>query len=362
MQIIQVVPRLPPVVDGVGDYALNLAQQLNKDFGITTHFIVCDPTWEGTPTFQGFTVSQVRNQSIGSLISLLPRDNTSAIVLLHYVGYGYAQRGCPNWLIEDLKIWRSSSSLTTLVTMFHEIYAYGRPPWTSAFWLAPIQKNLASILTKISSCVLTSKQLYAKILYDLSLGKHIHIASFPVFSTIGEPSQIKSLTQRKRRLIVFGGRSNRIRVYKQSLKRLRYTCQVLGIEEIWDIGPLTGLDLSKVITLPIIEKGKLTSAEISKILLDSLVGFLDYNPEYLAKSTIFAAYCSHGLLSVSNQFSVLPIDEIESGKHYWFPDEQTMEPKKMEDMQVIANNAYAWYQTHSLPLQTKTFADHLKVS
>jgi len=47
MNIIQIVPRLPPVIDGVGDYALNLARQLPKDFNIQTHFIVGSSTWKG---------------------------------------------------------------------------------------------------------------------------------------------------------------------------------------------------------------------------------------------------------------------------------------------------------------------------
>ena len=40
------VPRLPPAIDGVGDYALNLARQLRKDFNIQTHFIVGNSTWK----------------------------------------------------------------------------------------------------------------------------------------------------------------------------------------------------------------------------------------------------------------------------------------------------------------------------
>ncbi len=42
--VIAIVPRLPPAIDGVGDYALNLARQLRKDFNIHTHFIVGNST------------------------------------------------------------------------------------------------------------------------------------------------------------------------------------------------------------------------------------------------------------------------------------------------------------------------------
>jgi hypothetical protein len=39
-KIYQIVPRLHPRIDGVGDYALSLARQLRHDYGIDTHFII----------------------------------------------------------------------------------------------------------------------------------------------------------------------------------------------------------------------------------------------------------------------------------------------------------------------------------
>ncbi|MHC5830485.1 MAG: glycosyltransferase family 1 protein, partial [Nostoc sp.] len=57
--ITSIVPRLPPAIDGVGDYALNLARQLRKDFNIQTHFIVGNPTWTGAAEIEGFPVSQI---------------------------------------------------------------------------------------------------------------------------------------------------------------------------------------------------------------------------------------------------------------------------------------------------------------
>jgi hypothetical protein len=55
MNILQIVPRLPPAIDGVGDYALNLARQLRQDFSIHTHFLVCDPNWNGKTELEGFS-------------------------------------------------------------------------------------------------------------------------------------------------------------------------------------------------------------------------------------------------------------------------------------------------------------------
>lgn len=356
-QIICIVPRLPPAIDGVGDYALNLARQLRKDFGIETHFLVGDPNWSGATNIESFPISKVTARSASNLLSLLSSDIST--VLLHYVGYGYAKRGCPVWLVESLERWKSSIVDARLVTMFHEISASG-PIWTSAFWLSSLQRNLAARLVQLSDRALTSKELYAKILYQLSQGKHNHIAALPVFSNIGEPEQVPPLAKRHRRLVIFGGRSNRLRAYQESLEKLELVCRQLEIEEILDVGPSIGLSLPSVNGVRVIEMGQQSAAQISKIMLNSIAGFLDYNPDFLAKSTIFSAYCAHGLLPVSAHRSTSPIDRIEPGKHYWLPDKQTAEYKSGTELQAIADSAYTWYQTHTLPIQTKIFATCLK--
>lgn len=351
MAIIQVVPALPPAIDGLGDYALNLARQLRQDFNQETHFVVCDPTWAGEREIEGFAISILSKRSSAALVSTLLDTNP---VLLHYVGYGYAKRGCPFWLVDGLERWRARGVNRFLVTMFHELYAWGAI-WTSSFWLSPLQKNLAIRLSSLSDRIFTSRQGYAEQLYTFSRGKHTSIPTLAVFSNIGEPDQVLPLAKRDRRIIVFGSSSNRLRVYRDSLKELEMTCRLLEIEEIWDIGSSTGLNLSRLNGIPIVEWGKQSTTEISNLLCNSLVGFFNYNPEYLAKSGTFAAYCAHGLLPVSPVGYDCLVDGIISGTHYWTPDNN----HSIDVLQAIANNAHAWYQTHNLSVQAKTFADLL---
>jgi hypothetical protein len=353
-----IIPRLPPAIDGVGDYALNLAQQLRQDIGIETNFLVGDRSWDRA-TEIAFPTSKVSEHSAQALLSLLPSNiQTPTTVLLHYVNYGYAKRGCPVWLVSGLERWRSASPNRTLVTMFHEISASG-PILSSAFWLASLQRDLAARLARVSDHCLTSKQLYAEILSDISQGKHTKISTLPVFSNIGEPARVSLLAERHRRLVVFGGRSNRLRVYQDCLKELDLACKLLKIEEIWDIGLPTGLNLPIVNGMPVIEKGQQSALTLSYILLNSLAGFFNYPTDFLAKSTIFAAYCAHSLLPVSPKPGAMPADGIESGKHYWFPDAQATRLNNLAEMQAIADNAYTWYQTHNLSVQAQTFARNL---
>jgi hypothetical protein len=357
-RITAIVPRLPPAVNGLGDYGLNLALQLRQDFGLVTDFIVGDPNWVGGTSIEGFAVKQVAAKSATALLDLLPNQSDfPAKVLLHYVGYGYAKRGCPVWLVEGLDYWKKAASNRCLATMFHEIYAFG-PIWTSQFWTSPLQKKLATRLTFQSNLCFTSKQGYAEIIYQLSQGKHTKIPALPVFSTIGEPDKITPLLERPRRLVVFGNGGSRARVYQRSRLALERTCRELEITEIVDIGPSLGFEVEPVQGIPVISMGVKNAQEISSLLSNSLVGFFDYPTEYLAKSTIFAAYCAHKVIPIGVFYEGLNVDNLEAGKHYWLADRHQGRMNLLVG-QLIAENAYSWYQSHNLSAQARAFANYL---
>jgi hypothetical protein len=355
--VIAIVPRLPPAIDGVGDYALNIALQLRKDFNIQTHFIVGDPNWTGSSEIESFKVSQVNSSSPNALISALSDlDNIKqdTPVLLHYVGYGYAMRGCPNWLIDGLQQWKGDNPSRPLSIMFHEISASGRPPWTSAFWLSSLQKYLATRLVKMSDRCITSKQLYSDIIKQMSKGTLDQVPSLPVFSNVGEPDGLLTdLSQREPRVIIFGGSANRARVYQESHQILSNICKELDIQEIWDVGTSTKITPKSIGKIPVVEIGRQSTNLISDLLATSRVGFFDYNPDYLAKSTIFSAYCAHRILPINAQSNFRAIDGITAGKHYWSP--VVGELRNGDQLQSIADNAYEWYSHHNLAIQSKTF-------
>lgn len=232
--VYSIVPRLTPAINGVGDYVLNLARQLRKDFGVQTHFIVGNASWLGASEIEGFPVSQVTDNSANALFEVL--SDRPFPVLLHYVGYGYAKRGCPIWLVDGLQRWRSLYPQPSLITMFHEISASG-PIWTSAFWLSSLQRNLATRLAQKSDRCITSKQLYSEIITQISKGKHSQVPFLPVFSNVGEPERVSPLSERQKQLIIFGG-------------------------EILDIGTPTGQTTQAIGDVPILELGQLPPEKI----------------------------------------------------------------------------------------------------
>lgn len=354
LKVTTLVPRLPPAVDGLGDYGLNLARQLRQDFHITTDFIVGDPSWVGDSNIEGFVVKQVKERSQSALLELLPQD-TDSTLLLHYVGYGYAKRGCPVWLIDALEQWRQTARNRRLVTMFHEIYAFSPDLRNSQFWTSWLQKRLATRLAVLTDGCLTSKQGYAEKLYHLSGKKQIKIPAMPVFSNVGEPQNLLPLEKRSRRLVVFGGRGPRTRVYVRSRLALERTCQALDIQEILDIGPPLGFDLGCINGKSIRTLGVISTEAISQLLSEAMVGFFDYSIPFLGKSTIFAAYCAHQVIPIGAFYPGKDADGLERGKHYWFGDRHSSSMTLLTG-QCVADNAHNWYQAHSLLAQSSNFA------
>lgn len=307
MKILQIVPYVPPPFEGVGTYAAALAEALAK-LGIETRFLVPDRSVEG----------------------LLRGIGDAETVLLHYAGYGYQRRGCPSWLPEGLTRWKGR-----LVTVFHEVWATG-PPWRSSFWLLPLQRRIAASLARRSAALATTLPVYAGLLRPWATD----VAVMPVFSTVGEPAAVPGYGERERRIVVFGGAGVRGRTWGPFLPDLARTVRELGAEEIVDVGPAVALP-DRVEGVPVRGLGVLAPEEVSGLLLNSAAGFLAYPPDFLPKSTIFAAYCAHG---------VLPVCAWQGGRRYWTGE---------GDPQAIASAARAWYTDHALERQAERFRELL---
>jgi hypothetical protein len=358
-EITTIVPKLPPAVDGLGDYGWNLARQLRQDFGIETRFLVGNPDWVKLDS-SDFDIEVVPQRSTGALLGLLPAA-PDAKVLLHYVGYGYAKRGCPTWLIKGLQTWRQQTGTKRrLVSMMHEIYAKGGPIWSSVFWNFRYQKYLAGSLSDTSDACLTSGQDFAQQIRSISCGKHRYadIPTLPVFSNVGEPEQLPPLKERKQQMIVFGGVGPRTRVYGRSLAALTRACQQLRIQDILDIGPPLPFTPS-VEGCQVKSLGILPSQEISQTLAESYAGFFDYPFFCIEKSTILAAYCAHQVLPIGGSYSDPPLCGIEAGQHYWQVGDDPA-PMSETRAQEIAKLAHTWYQGHNLAAQARLFAQMLR--
>lgn len=309
MKIHQITPHLPPPFEGVGTYAAALAGAL-ESHGIETRFVVPDRTVEGL------------RRELGD----------AETVLLHYAGYGYQRRGCPAWLAEGLADWQGR-----LVTVFHEVWASG-PPWRSSFWLLPEQRRIAAALARRSAALVTTLEIYGDLLRPWT--REREVAVMPVFSTVGEPAAVPGFAERERRIVVFGGAGVRRRTWERFLPDLTRTARELGAREVVDVGPPVALPGS-VEEIPVRVLGVLPPDEVSALLLRSAAGFLAYPPDFLPKSTIFAAYCAHGML---------PVCAWHGGRSHG-----EGEWRGEGDPQAIATAAREWYSGHALAVQAERF-------
>ncbi len=345
--ILSIVARLPPAIDGVGDYACLLAEALATGNGISTQFIACDPLQPAQSGICALDPIQISHRSSQSLLASLDLCDDLDTLLLHYVGYGYAKRGCPQWLVDALSQWRQAKSSRKLVTMFHEVYASSNRPWSSQFWTSSTQKKIATDLVNCSDLVMTNAQIYAGTIAKLSSKHHGNIQVLPMFSTVGADVSVP-LVQRQPWLVTFGNTSHRQAIYTDSLEQLTAICQQLEISEIYDIGNNSADIVRAVPQVKVHAMGVLAAPEISQIFRMARVGFLNYSVTYLAKSTIFAAYTSHKMLSVFDRSNIAHNqDGIICDRHYW----SLKHPEDRIDLataQTIVNNAHQWYKEHDL--------------
>jgi len=332
VRIVQIVPAGDPALGGVRGYAEALAGELSRRHGIESDLV----------SLGG------RGDAGGALAGALPGASTC---LLHYVNYAYHPRGCPVGLVSDLRRWREGVPGRRLVTFFHEVYATG-PFWRSSFWLSPVQRRLAAILARASDRIATSLEIYGRML--ARLGPRTQAVVTPVFSTGGEPEEVTGLAARAPRLLVFGGRGVRARAYGQEREALAAACGALGTEEIVDLGPAIATP-ARVDGVPVRALGPLPATAVREQLLGARAGFLAYPPAFLPKSTIFAAYCAHGLVPVCagsrNERRAGGGDPL-----YWAPGSPL---PSADGLQALASAAHSWYLPHSLTRQAEGFRDLL---
>lgn len=360
--LLQIVPHLPPAIEGVGSYAAALGQAL-AGYGMSSRFLVGDRDGPGTGQLR-------RGEGLAAAVGLAGSANleravigersapalaaqlaasSAGIVLVHYVNYGYERRGCPSWLVGGLVRWRAAAPGRRLMTCFHEVYA-GGPPWRSSFWVAPVQRRLAARLLRASDGAATSLALYGRMLARWRPCRQVMV--MPVFSTVGEPKVVPPLAERRpRAMLVFGGAGNRRRAYGELRESLIAACRGLSIAKIVDVGPrLAAEQPARLDGLPVRTLGALPEAEVSAVLLRSYAGFLGYPAALLAKSTVYAAYCAHGLVPVC-AWPRRRRGQAAAPAPCWEPGREPA----LADPADLAARARAWYGDHDLAHQAVRF-------
>jgi hypothetical protein len=352
MEIVQVVPCFPPVVSGVGDYALLLAEELLHRHNLHTRFIVGDLDWSRASEMNGFSVTRASAREPESLARLLNEQACAGRpVLLHYVGYGYEKRGAPFWLVKGVEQWRRAQS-GRLVTMFHELYAFG-PPWRSSFWTSPLQRRLTKRLARMSDHCVTNIRRFARYLEPRLVPQSRRVNVLPVFSNVGEFYQRER--RRHNEMVIFGGAGWRESAYVNSKDALIKICRALNINQIHDIGPR----LSARFELPVrIEwHGPMPASEVGEVMRNARFGFFTYPTPYLGKSGIFAAYASHGLIPITlDENDEANEDQLQIDNHFLTCSGLA---RNTDGISAVGEHVHAWYTKHRLAVQAEKYAEML---
>jgi hypothetical protein len=360
--VVQIVPRTVGELDGVADYARVLSSAFRPGAFGRGWLLSGDPTQPRGAETSEVQLDRVAGRSGDELAAALSRIASrcggaqSMAVLVHYVNYGYATRGCPFWLIAGLRAWKRLDPRARLVAMFHELYASG-PPWRSSFWLSPLQRRLARSLLEISDAAVTNREQSRRWLIADDPGLAERVCAAPVFSTLGEPQESIAWSERLPQMVVAGRSGSLDRAYGAFRDKLFAACRAMEIEEILDIGARARPPPSRIEGVRVSALGHLAPAQASAVLSRSRAGFLDYPSDYLGKSTVFAAYAAHGLVPVVTVRRGKDDTGLKEGMNYWIPGAQD---GTRPDFELIATGAQNWYATHSIDVQLHAYAKLLR--
>jgi hypothetical protein len=294
--LIQIVPSLWPAVDGIGDYALQLARQLRAQAGVETTFIVCDPAWSEHLWTGEFKVVRLKERTekrmLEEVLWLLTGDWViNSRLLLHFSPYGYQKRGCPIWLVAALEAVNQKLAGRVNVA-FHELDVDSSRILSSAYWVPGLQRFLIRRLLRISAFAYTNTdthrlKLQAWIERDVSL--------IPNFANIGESDEPLPTAIRERSVVVFGRADQRRWTYAKGARALSRVCACINATRIVDIGaPIPEHTCTHIDGVPVDRRGLLPANEIATTMRSSLASFMYYPVPLLTKSGVHAVACATG--------------------------------------------------------------------
>jgi hypothetical protein len=95
----------------------------------------------------------------------------------------------------------------------------------------------------------------------------------------------------------------------------------------------------------------LPSNEVSQLLAQTRVGFLDYGADYAAKSSVFAAYAAHGVVPFLLHNGEPANDGLAYGTN--FLHIKNSPPPETNALRAASTNIVRWYRAHGVGRHAK---------
>lgn len=362
--VVQIIPALSPPPNGVGDYALALGRELKASFGIDSVFAVADLR-SRDEIVDGFRVVGLKRRSAAALVRFLdqvwsaPHVDVRQSVLLQFSPYGFQENGFPFWLSEGIRRWKAGNAAKRSVfTVFHELYGFG-PPWTRGFWVSPLQRIATRRLFLASTAAMTTVAKYERKLQSWNERSRTPITCLAVPSGVGEPAAVRPVAQRSRRICLFGIRAG-ANMPSHAARVLGSLVGPWGIEEIAIVGGFPETKRFEALGCRVTPYRALDAGQVSAILSDSVLGASWYSAARLGKSSVFAAYCAHGVPTVllgRSHGIAADEDGLQRGREY-FHESDLAGRWNADLLQGCASRAFDWYQDHRIADHARVIASH----
>jgi hypothetical protein len=243
-----------------------------------------------------------------------------------------------------------------LVTVFHELYAVGSW-WQSAFWLRPVQMHITQTVAGLSAVSIVSNDPQQAQLRKLA--PRANVVLQPVASNFGEPAlSIARLIERDpHRWIICGGTELVERSLTSFLQNARFIGAPFSPRELFVVG---GVEREEIRTrlgeqqdIRTHYHPNVDAKAAAEILSTCAFAWIDYFHQSdvpmatILKSTAFAAFCSHGVITVFPhrgspihlRQDTLPGPFFVTGSGQNLPSEQQRAP--------IAKATHDWYRRNA---------------
>ncbi len=294
--LVVVVPHVPPVTCGVGDYSARLLEAWRPARAL--HFLV-PQNGDGTVPVSEFLGARVEHFPLReTAISAALAAQSPCDVLLHYSAFGFHPRGYPRALIRSLLSWRATGR-GRLVVMFHELWDTSAEGTLRAplEWL---HRRAMRRLACAADAVVTNTTSHLDRLLALDPGLRVQVQ--PVASNI--PLLSSPPVRSPGTALIFGMQGSRVRTMeamgadlRELLERGRLCRMVLaggGAHPRWNAREEECI--ARFLPAASVERhGRIPAEEIAALLAQAEFGLCETEWKDWGKSTVFMTYAAHGL-------------------------------------------------------------------
>lgn len=358
MKILQILPRVPPALCGIGDYTWGIARRLREEHGIASSFLSAGTGWtqpQGETEFPVFRLAQLTAQALTNFMAA--RTGEHDAVVLHMSPYGYQKRGVPLWLAAGWRRIAAMKAAPCMITMFHELYASG-PPTSSAFWSQPLQKWVLRVVARASDGLRTNREAYADWLRSQT-GRGV--VALPVFSNFGEPPVLPSWENREPAMAVFAWGIHSGESLDTVVSKAAACARRFNLKRMHLIGCKQPVDEAGL-GLEVVRHGFMESSAVSTLLSSCRMAYSAYSPEHFGKSTLMAAFAAHGLaVIVQGRQTSLP-DGLSDGINVLNESSLSVgaSAPAVSQFEILGTALRRWYDQHSLQRNAESYATQIQ--